>query len=260
MRADRPAGSKAGMMERVEPGDNEGAGERLAHFGRHRPTRRDYDDNPGRYRAGMRLTAAHLDSGVSLHETIAGILRVHHVVRTVDIGCGNDALRRANAGGWLVGLDASATMLRDVLPPAVQADALALPFADDSFDAAVAVNVLDHLHDPVPALLEARRVVRPGGLFVAGAISRRDSPEFAPFWSPSPSCFDSEDAPDLVRMAFDRVEVRPWDARLLTLPNRQAVRDYLAVRFVPPRRAAAVAQAIATPLRVTKRGALILAT
>lgn len=103
-------------MDRVEPGDTEGAGERLAHLGRHRPTRRDYDDNPGRFRAGMRLTAAHLDSGVLLHATIAGILRVHHVVRTLDIGCGNDALRKANAGGWLVGLDASATSTTFMTP------------------------------------------------------------------------------------------------------------------------------------------------
>jgi len=37
-------------------------------------------------------------------------------------------------------------------------------FADDSFDVAYANQVLQHLSDPVAALAELRRVVRPGGL------------------------------------------------------------------------------------------------
>jgi ubiquinone/menaquinone biosynthesis C-methylase UbiE len=44
--------------------------------------------------------------------------------------------------------------LADHDPPVVRADATALPFPDGRFDAAVAVNVLDHLSDPLPALRE----------------------------------------------------------------------------------------------------------
>jgi SAM-dependent methyltransferase len=42
-----------------------------------------------------------------------------------------------------------------------------LPFADASFDVAFANAVLMHLRDPVAALREMRRVVRPGGIVAA---------------------------------------------------------------------------------------------
>lgn len=83
----------------------------------------------------------------------------------------------------VVGLDRSATMLRaHGHEPVVQADAGALPFATGVFDAVVAVNMLYHLADPVVAIREARRVLAPGGLFVAATTSRRDSPELARVW------------------------------------------------------------------------------
>lgn len=48
----------------------------------------------------------------------------------------------------------------------MEADAQDLPFADDSFDAAVATFVFCSVPDPVQGLREARRVVRPGGQLV----------------------------------------------------------------------------------------------
>jgi ubiquinone/menaquinone biosynthesis C-methylase UbiE len=43
----------------------------------------------------------------------------------------------------------------------------ALDFADGSFDVVHAHQVLQHLTDPVAALIEMRRVCRPGGLIAA---------------------------------------------------------------------------------------------
>src|SRR5439155_807663 len=47
----------------------------------------------------------------------------------------------------------------------VRADAESLPFRDESFDAVVATEVLEHLDEPGRMLSEARRVLRPGGQF-----------------------------------------------------------------------------------------------
>ena len=41
-----------------------------------------------------------------------------------------------------------------------------LPLADASLDAAYSISVLEHVPDPLPALAELARVVRPGGRFV----------------------------------------------------------------------------------------------
>jgi ubiquinone/menaquinone biosynthesis C-methylase UbiE len=41
-----------------------------------------------------------------------------------------------------------------------------LPYADGTFDAALALNVIDHVESPPRCLSEAARVLRPGGLLL----------------------------------------------------------------------------------------------
>jgi SAM-dependent methyltransferase len=142
-------------------------------------------------------------------------------------------------------------------PPVVQADATALPFPADVFDAAVAVNVLDHLAEPAAAVAEAHRILARRGILVAATASRHDSPELAAVWRPPPSTFDAEDGPRLVASVFEQVRVERWDAPLVRLPDTDAVRDYLIARFVAPEEAEAAAERVPTPLAVTKRGAVI---
>ncbi len=47
-----------------------------------------------------------------------------------------------------------------------KADALNLPFADDSFDAVTCQTVLIHLENPSDALREMKRVLKPGGILI----------------------------------------------------------------------------------------------
>jgi SAM-dependent methyltransferase len=231
------------------------------------PARRDYDTDPERYRLGMRVTAAHLAPGVNLQARIVEHLLTAGVTTVLDAGCGDGALAVAAAGGPLrvIGLDAAVPMVETARAhgPVVRGDITALPVADASVDAVVVVNVLYHLERPAIALREARRVLRPDGLLVAGTVARSDSPELAPFWRPARGTFDAEDAAGIVASVFGAVTTDAWDAPLITLPDRDAVRDYLRARFVPPDEAGRLADAIAErgplPLPVTKRGALLLA-
>jgi SAM-dependent methyltransferase len=56
----------------------------------------------------------------------------------------------------------------------VRADATELPFADESFDAAILVSMLHHVDAPERALAEARRVLRPGGRLTVQVFTRED--------------------------------------------------------------------------------------
>lgn len=102
--------------------------------------------------------------------------------RVLDVGCGiGDATlliaRHLAPGGTAVGLDAHDGLLeearaRTAAPRAaevrfVSGDAAAMPFADDSFDAAQVERVLQHVEDPGAVLAEMCRVVRPGGVVLA---------------------------------------------------------------------------------------------
>lgn len=81
-----------------------------------------------------------------------------------DLGCGPGQIGRHV--GAAVGLDLSLPMLRHVPFPAVQGDLRALPFRDASLAGAVGFYCYIHLDELDAAFAEARRVVRPGGVFV----------------------------------------------------------------------------------------------
>ncbi|RKS68686.1 methyltransferase family protein [Actinomadura pelletieri DSM 43383] len=222
----------------------------------------DHDSDSERFRLAARVTRKYLIGARSLHDHIAMKLLDEGPSRVLDIGCGEGALRDALPDPppfRLVGLDASAALLRAHPAPRVRADAVRLPFRDGSFDAAVAVNMLYHLDDPRVALREARRVLAPGGVLLATAVCRNDSPELAPVWRPRPTTFDAEEAAERVCEVFDEVEVERWDAPLLTLPDHDAIRDYLVARRVPRPEAVEAARHLRTPLPVTKRGSLVMA-
>lgn len=94
--------------------------------------------------------------------------------RLLEVGCGAGRFLRALAGlrpGLeLVGCDVSRSALArlseaapDVEVRLVDAPPV-LPGADAEFDAALALDVLEHLEDPDAALAEMRRVLAPGGV------------------------------------------------------------------------------------------------
>lgn len=103
-------------------------------------------------------------------------LGVDRAGTVVEVGCGSGALlarlRELAPEARLTGVEPDGdlrALARARVPAAevVDGSAEALPLADGSADAVVLRFVLQHLADPVAALREARRVLRPGGLAVA---------------------------------------------------------------------------------------------
>lgn len=93
----------------------------------------------------------------------------------LDVGCGTGVLTRelgAVVGeGNVCGLDFSASMLgvaREQCPGVEfrQGNAMALPYREGSFDAVLSSFMLMFIPDPVQAICEMRRVLRPGGRLV----------------------------------------------------------------------------------------------
>lgn len=87
----------------------------------------------------------------------------------VDVGCGTGATLREFPPGWslVAGCDYSAQALtycrRRGLDHLVRCDATRLPFASESLDLLLALDIVEHLDDDVGCLREMARACKPGG-------------------------------------------------------------------------------------------------
>jgi SAM-dependent methyltransferase len=117
-----------------------------------------------------------LEQDFPLPPELEGVLRanVEPGLEWLDVGCGAGrtyAQFVAPPAGRYVGVDVSATAVAQAREAGIEAevvpDASELPFEDESFDAAICVEVLEHLFAPHDAVAEIRRVLRPGGRLIA---------------------------------------------------------------------------------------------
>ena len=128
------------------------------------------------YDAMNRLMTAGLDRSWR-RATVEAVVRPGDRVLDVCCGTGDLAIAAAAAGGKVTGSDFSRPMLDRARRKApemewVEGDALALPFADGSFDAATVGFGVRNLAGLEPGLHELRRVLRPGGRVAILEITR----------------------------------------------------------------------------------------
>jgi SAM-dependent methyltransferase len=88
--------------------------------------------------------------------------------RILDAGCGSgrnmvELVRRGSVTGIELSPPSVEIARERGCGEVVEGSVLEMPFADDSFDLAVSLDVIEHLQDDVAALRELRRTVAPGG-------------------------------------------------------------------------------------------------
>jgi SAM-dependent methyltransferase len=154
--------------------------------------------------------------------------------RILEVGCGWGEL-----AAWLAKATGADVVATDLSPRMVEltrergvaaevADVQNLPFADGSFDVAVAAWMLYHVPDLEGGIAELARVIRSGGRLVAITNSHRHLVELRELVGsgPSPSRFSRETGDELLAASFDRVSRIEIDGTL-EFPDRAAVEEYV---------------------------------
>ncbi len=156
------------------------------------------------------ITSSYHASGPDLASLMAvAHFTGHERVLDVGTGAGHTALAAARAAREVIGLDLTGEMVDSARSLAGQrgqanvtfqlGDALALPFPDASFDAVTNRQSTHHYADPVRAVAETARVLKPGGQFLLIDTVSPEDPALDTFLN----CFE------LLR---DASHVRDWRA------------------------------------------------
>lgn len=120
---------------------------------------------------------------LSLPEWALRTLPLPGDARVLDVGCGPGRwaaeIQTRFPAATYVGLDRYPGMLRNhpLRARTAVGDAAQLPFAAGSFDVVMANHMLYYLPDPEAAIRDFKRVLKPGGLFMATTNSVHNLPE-----------------------------------------------------------------------------------
>ncbi len=225
--------------------------------------RSDYDSEPQRF-----LSSERYPPRDDVHPHVAERFAQAGARTVADVGGGSGKLARLlpSRGVRCVVIDLSPTMLELAPRPGLLADGGRLPLAGTSVDAVAALYTLYHYEDPRVPIREARRILRPGGVFAACAPNRDSNPELAavlPDWG-SASTFDGEEAAAIVRSVFcapgDGVSEDRWDGFQNLLTTAADATAFLRVHGLPEPAARAAADSLDLPLALTMRGSVVYAT
>jgi ubiquinone/menaquinone biosynthesis C-methylase UbiE len=168
----------------------------------------------------------------------------------VDLGTGTglmlDLLRRRLPNAHVFGLDLVEAMLRraraDTGAPVVVADVTRLPLPDEAVSASVSAFVLRFLTEPIAALREQRRVLRPGGrcgivvwgtadeapqeALLGDVLDAHGAPSYS---SPTPLTDDALDEPDKLVRALESAGFaapRAWNGEVRASYDAESFLDF----------------------------------
>ena len=157
--------------------------------------------------------------------------------RVLEVGCGTgefaaQILRELEVE--LIAVDLSPRMVELAAAREVDArvgDVQALPFEDESFDCVVAGWILYHVPELEQAILECRRVLRPGGTLVAPTLGMDNYLELWELLGDTARdrlSFCRENGLEVLSPYFEDVELR--DAQSVAVfPDPEAMRTLVAV-------------------------------
>ena len=167
--------------------------------------------------------------------------------RVLDVACGTGLIsfrmaEAVGARGAVVGTDISGEMVeaarrvaaeRDIANARFErADAEALPYAVASFDAAVCGLGLMYVPDPVKALGEMRRVLRPGGRAAAAVWGARRNCGWAEIFPITDARVASEVCPMFFRLGTSDMLARTFEAAGFT--DIRSARLRTTLRYASP--------------------------
>ena len=160
-------------------------------------------------------------------QDLAARLQVKDGIRVLEVACGTGIVtrrlrERMPTGSKLVATDLSEPMLafaRQKFGPDFdvewqQADAVALPFADGSFDAVVCQFGLMFMPDKAAAVREAHRVLTPGGQFLCNVWDSLANNDFAQVAHTTAISFFESDPPRFYETPFGFHDVKMLQALL----------------------------------------------
>ncbi len=149
--------------------------------------------------------SSNLDARVTIHQRFSTnsygwfkwvfdtLAKLPENARILELGCGHGLLWRENISrisvGWNITLsDLSSGMLDAAWRNLVvtgrafqfkEIDAQSIPFENETFDAVIANHMLYHVPDRPKAIVEIKRVLKPGGRLIATTIGKNHLKEMA---------------------------------------------------------------------------------
>ncbi len=113
-------------------------------------------------------------------EAIGSLLPATSQEQILELGCGTGHWSEflSSKGFQVIALDISDAMLTKAKMKGIKnvefrkADAAALPFHDESFGLVISITMLEFVDDPEKVVKEIYRVLKTGGIFIAGCLNQ----------------------------------------------------------------------------------------